>query len=122
MIDLFNLTAVRVHNMPDGWRRCSVDCHKKPEDFIEVRGAIPVGVMKSGPRKGSAKWPKELQTLWMRRRNMDRTQIEWESETGQCFKCQGSGQEYRGWSRVEGEIHGPCSRCNATGKSAKQGR
>jgi hypothetical protein len=117
MIDLFNLTARRVHNMPEDWRWCRLNSHNKPEDFIEVEGAIPTGVFKSGPRKGRPKWPKELQTIWMRRRDMDRVAIEWEKETGKCHKCDGTGQEWAGWNKEEGRKTRKCDRCSGSGKA-----
>jgi hypothetical protein len=118
MLDLFNLTARRVHDMPEGWRWFSLDSYNKPEDFIEVKGAIPCGVITRGPRKGSPKWPKEYDTLWIRRRDMDRVALEWEQETGKCYKCEGTGQEFAGWSTDKGSRTRECSRCTASGKAS----
>ena len=33
-VDFWNLTAIRVHGMPEGWKWCSLDAHNKPEDFV----------------------------------------------------------------------------------------
>lgn len=116
MIDFFNMTAHRVHGMPEDWRWCQLDGHDKPEDFIEVKGSIPIGQFKSGPRKGRTKWPKELQTIWMRRREIDRVRDDWESENHTCHKCEGSGEECYGFSKHQGRKMRTCQRCNGTGK------
>ena len=120
MIDLFQLTLERVHKVPHGWRWCELDGHDKPEDFILVRGAIPVGEYKSGKKKGRTKWPKELQTIWLRRREMDQVACDWEQETGKCHRCDGSGQECCGWSVKDGKSYRQCSRCGGVGKPETQ--
>ena len=115
MVDFLQLTAERVHKVPKGWKWCKVDSHNKPDDFIEMQGAVTVGEYKSGPRKGRPKWPKELQTIWMRRSEIDRVAIEWEIEEGKCQKCYGAGQESVGWSKAEGTRYRKCQRCNGSG-------
>ena len=120
MLDLFQLTAERVHKVPSGWRWCRLDSHKKPEGFIEMQGAIPIGEYKSGPRKGMPKWPSSdrLQTIWIQQSEVEAVAEQWESENGKCHKCEGSGQEWAGWSKGEGRKTRTCQRCKGSGKSS----
>jgi len=46
--------------------------------------------------------------------------LAWEAETGNCFRCGGSGQESFGWSKAEGRLYRQCSRCGGTGKAPQQ--
>ena len=121
MTDFFNLTAQRIHNMPADWRWCSLDGHKKPEDFFEVKGAVPAGVISRGPNKGRTKWPKQLQTLWMRMSDVDRIKHEWEQETGKCYLCDGQGEEVASFSATDGKTMRECSRCKGARKPPVDG-
>ena len=69
-----------------------------------------------GKDKGSRMWfgpkakvvisPKEIE---------DENKI-YEHDTGNCSQCCGDGQEWMGWSAVDGDHWKPCHRCGATGK------
>jgi hypothetical protein len=118
MIDLFQLTAERVHKVPSGWRWCRLDSHNKPQGFIEMQGAIPIGEYKSGPRKGMPKWPNsdQLQTIWIQESEMNAVAEQWESETGKCHKCDGSGKTVASSHVVHGKTYRECKRCKGSGK------
>jgi hypothetical protein len=116
MIDFFNLTAQRIYGKPDGWQWCRLDAHNKPDDYIEVKGEVPIGVIRSGKRKGSPKWPKTLHVVWMRMSEIESVKMQWEQETGKCSKCYGEGHESYGWSRDSGQMLRKCRRCEGTGK------
>ena len=120
MIDFFNLAAQRLHGKPEGWKWCQLDAHRKPEDFVEVTGAVPVGVVSRGPRKGSPKWPKELERIWLRMSDIERVRLDWERETGKCNNCCGRGRVSAGWSRENGRQTRECSRCGGSGKAVVQ--
>ena len=121
MIDFFSLAAQRLHNKPEGWRWCQLDAHRKPEDFVEVTGAVPIGVISRGPRKGHPRWPKTLERVWLRMADIRKVQLDWEQETGKCGNCDGSGQESAGWSREKnGRETRQCSRCGGSGKPVVQ--
>jgi len=89
----------------------------KPEDYIEVRGAVPVGAYKSGPSKGLPKWaPGEKgEVVWMRQREVDETKRLWEVETGKCAACQGVGEVPAGWSAETGPKARLCKKCSGSG-------
>lgn len=40
----------------------------------------------------------------------------WETINDTCAKCEGSGHEWFSWSRIDGDKHRPCTKCDATGK------
>lgn len=120
MIDFFNLTAQRVHGMPLDWRWCSLDGHKKPEDFFEMKGGVPVDELSRGPNKGSPKWPEQLDVIWVRMSDVDRVKHDWEQETGKCYACDGEGEEVASYSVDNGRTMRKCSRCNGSGKPPTQ--
>ena len=114
--DFLNLTAQRIHGMPDGWRWRKVDSANKPEDFILVEGGITT-VWKRGPRKGTARWPVKLDAIWMRRREIAQVSEAWERETGNCHQCGGGGQVSAGWNKETGRKLSQCRRCGGSGES-----
>jgi len=74
-IDWINETAKRCHGKPDGWMWFRVNSYKKPDDFFECFGGIPIGVWKSGPRKGRTKWaPGPGELIWMRFSEVEETE------------------------------------------------
>jgi hypothetical protein len=118
MLDLFQMTAERIHNVGAGWKWCHVSAIDVPPGFIKVRGAIPIGQYKSGKRKGHPKWPKDdqLQTLWMKKTDMDAMALQWEVEQQKCHKCEGSGEVVVSSHVVHGKTFGKCKRCKGSGK------
>jgi len=114
--DFISLTAQRLHGMPNGWRWAKVNSHNKPEDYILVEGGV-LTVWKRGPRKGTPRWPVKLDSIWMRRGEINQVSDEWERETGQCHRCGGDGQESVGWNKETGRKLRECRRCKGSGKS-----
>ena len=118
MIDLFQLTAEKRYNVPSGWKWCFLNVHNIPKEYVEVKGAVPIGVYKSGPAKGRPKFPRtaDLLTIWMKQTDIDAVAIEWESENDACHKCEGKGESQFSWSRTDGSQYRKCTHCNGTGK------
>lgn len=116
-IDWFNKTAIEVHGKPADWRWIRLDAHNKPEDFIEVVGAVPIGVFSRGANKGRPKFPgiSQCDRVWMRESDIDRIKRCWEQDTGKCFRCEGSGEMLVGVSSREGRLLRECVRCKGTG-------
>lgn len=119
-VDFFNLTAQRIYHKPDGWKWFSLDAHNKPDDYIEVVGCVPVGVITRGPRKGEPKWgPGEK--VWMRRSEIELVKRQWEAGTGKCSNCCGRGQVVWSVSVTDGKKYRECSRCDGTGAATMKG-
>lgn len=118
MIDLFQLAAERIHKVPTGWKWAVLDSHGKPEGFIEVWGAVPVGVYSRGPRKGRPKFPPQTQwtRIWVQKSELDRVATEWEHENCSCHKCEGQGLMRVGWSKEHGEKLATCRLCGGDGR------
>lgn len=101
------------YGLPEKWECYAFDTkHLSSGDMLEIKGCVPAGVYRSGPRKGCQNWSKgtdELTTLvdpkdiseWLEKR---------ERETGMCGRCDGTGQE---WLRT-------CRRCLGSGKSKSE--
>jgi hypothetical protein len=123
VIDFFNLTVHRIHNKPPEWQWFYLNARDMPEDFIQVQGGVPTAFYKSGPRKGRPKWgPREdYEKLWIRRADVKETEHRWESETGKCHACEGSGERMRRVSAATKEFV-TCSRCSGSGKAVVAGK
>ena len=118
-VDWYNETAKRVHGKPDGWKWCSLDSHQKPPGYIEVHGAVPIGTVSRGPRKGRTRWPpkSECDIVWMQDSEINETMRLWEIETGKCSACRGNGNSIVGWSREGGNKYRECKKCSGSGLS-----
>jgi hypothetical protein len=114
VIDFFSLAVQRMHGQPPEWQWCKLDANM-PEDFILIEGAVPVGVVRSGKRKGSPKWPAAANRSkhYVRKSFVDSLKEEWEAVNGICSSCEGSGSS-------KACSNGKCFRCKGTGKPNTQ--
>ena len=100
-----------------GWRAYA---YEAAHNGVIVTGAVPVGVVTRGPRKGAPVWggAKDPTT---RRIIVDPKAIvaellAIEAETGRCTDCDGGGKTVRSVGAF-GATYGPCRRCNGSGLS-----
>ena len=117
-IDFFNMTAHRVHGVPDGWQWYLLNSRDCPDGYIKVAGNVPVGVLKNGPRKGSPKFAPRSKddVIWMKDADVEETKRLWSEETGKCHECTGSGKKIASVSVAHGKTYRPCSKCDGTGR------
>ena len=105
--DFYNQIAQQKHGKPAGWQWAKLNAHNMPEDFVEVSGAVPSGVVKRGDRKGSPKWTGPLEVIFVRMAEVREVQKQYEAETGNCHSCGGDGKYKSGKE---------CWTCKGTGK------
>lgn len=75
-------------------------------------------ILTRGPRKGEEAWnTKDSVTLIVSKSEVRDEEARFERESGHCFVCGGSGQEWAGWSKDTGSRTKPCERCHGTGKA-----
>jgi hypothetical protein len=115
--DLHVLTARRVHGLPPEWR-AGVYRSLHPLGF-ELTGAVPLGTISRGPRKGRPKWPPLVpwRAVLISAEQVAKTRRQWEAETGLCSHCGGSGQQLNGVSVAEGPWYRTCGGCGGAGKA-----
>lgn len=86
-----------------------------------VTGCVPDGVYARGRRKGEPRYSKPLpgtqRVVAITMSEMRVRAARFESTTGKCWKCKGTGQEFAGWSAAEGVRTRRCGRCHGTGKA-----
>jgi hypothetical protein len=105
--------AIRKAATP-GWVPC---IYESVTGGVLVSGGIP-GVYTRGPRKGKPKWEgNSLTRVIVTDAEIEAERTAYSQRTGNCWRCQGAGQELVGWSRVEGQLCKPCRLCNQTGKA-----
>jgi hypothetical protein len=88
-------------------------------DFL-LEGANVLGTFSKGKRAGRPRFD---------RRNKIRVSVSenevayacqrYESNTGKCFDCLGSGEQSAGWSKAHGNRYRECQRCKGEGNSPK---
>ena len=109
--DFYSETVKRLHGVADGWKWFALDAHNKPEDFIEIKGGVPIGVVTRGRRKGRPKWSEKYDTFFIRMKDVEDTRYAWSIKTGLCWECEGEGGRT---SRIDGTCR-QCRECGGTG-------
>lgn len=114
MINFIERAARKKLSESESWKMIGWELVGDTGDVI-VKGGIP-RKLKSGPRKGQDTWrDTEIKKACVTEKEDVIERLLYESETGNCSKCQGTKQMYAGWSAEEGNRYKPCNRCNATG-------
>lgn len=95
-----------------------------PTGYVLVSGAVCLAKYTRGRKKGLKKWSGRDKTTDL---TISVPQIDlvawlnqWESSTGDCFECQGSGLEWAGWHFERGNRYRTCSRCKGARRSVQQ--
>lgn len=113
--DIHLLAARRIHDLPDDWQARIYGCLDRGLGFY-LRGAVPIGTYSRGPRKGKPKWPPlgQLQRVVITADEVLQERIRWESETGLCSHCGGTGLQVKS-TGINGTIYRKCVSCDGTG-------
>lgn len=86
-----------------------------------VTGYVPKtylrGPQKGQPRRG-AETPGTRRDVVVSDSEADAHATNYETTTGLCYQCKGSGKQVAGWSATEGVRYCTCKRCNGSGKAA----
>lgn len=121
--DWYNLLAVE-RGQPEGWQwyRLQGIGDGRENGAVLLKGGVPNGTFKSGPRKGEINWAKatHVAEVVITFADIGNRCMRWEVETGSCFNCGGDGSETAGWSAEAGHEARKCSRCNGTGKAVSK--
>lgn len=93
----------------DGWEMCIMEA---VTGGMLITGGIPHMV---GNKK---KWPakKTMERILLTRADVEAEETRYESETGNCYVCYGTGQKTAGWSAAEGVRYRECPRCKGVGR------
>ena len=116
-----NMTLVEMYcrerfGLPESWALSTfegVGDPRVPEKWdVKVTGSVVV----AGPR-GHRRWTDEMRLTYTVRRDEFLEWLEaWGVSTGKCMRCNGLGQEWAGWSSVEGTRYRVCTVCAGDGK------
>lgn len=119
--DFHAMAARRVHGLPDEWepRIYQVLGDARQTLGYSLTGAVPVGVISRGPRKGRLKWPPkgQLREVIITPADLAAATAEWVAATGLCPKCGGEGRIAWRVSVAHGTEYRPCKACGGTGKA-----
>lgn len=86
-----------------------------------ITGCVPDGVYARGPKKGSKRFSKPVKgserKVVVSLQDLQQVADKYESETGSCWSCKGSGEVFAGWSRDAGVWKRQCEHCGGSGKA-----
>lgn len=114
-MDHMNEVARRKVNGPVGWEIFRWERIGSGMDFV-VEGGVP-RLLTRGPRKGQKTWDGDRSKTVVAETEIAAELERYETKTGNCGDCGGTGAVFAGWSEKEGTRTRPCRRCGATGKS-----
>jgi hypothetical protein len=110
------LAARRKLGRGEDWKACRWEAMT---GGAMIDGGVP-RILKAGPRKGKPTWKGQpIERVLLNEEDCAREVQLYIAETGNCPVCRGTGHEWRGWSRDDGDRYRPCPRCKATGKEDK---
>lgn len=118
-IDHGENVALRKVGNPEAYTVCGWEALDDGSVMYRMKRELP---RDAGERR---QWAGPEKTACVTVAEMDAEMLRHETETGRCAKCDGSAQEWAGWSAAGGNRFAPCRRCGATGKPANaagQGR
>lgn len=92
----------------EGWEMCIMEA---VTGGVLITGGVPKVV------KGKKKWPpkKLMERVLLTRTDVEVEQVRYETETGNCHVCYGTGQETAGWHHIDGPKLRECPKCKGTG-------
>ena len=100
---------------PEGWKVCRWERIGTGNDLL-VEGGVP-RLLESGPRKGKQTWRDVLiQKAVVTGDEIDAEHARYESTTGKCGDCYGTGEVFASWSVAKGTTFRECKRCGGTGE------
>lgn len=100
-----------------GWEPYEFECIGS--DAVALTGGVP-RLLKRGPRKGKQTWDGKGTTEVVTQSELKTEQDRYESQTGKCGKCMGSGKLYAGWNSVDGTKYRTCNPCGGSGTAAQR--
>lgn len=99
------------------WEPCRWEAlgHGAEADCL-ITGGVPV------IRNGKRKWPPitKCERVCVTHAEYIAERKRFEAETGKCSNCDGTGQEWAGWSASDGNRYRDCRHCHATGRAVEE--
>ena len=122
-MELLDECARAKAGMGDDWSPYSYKClpeHPQKAELVEAIGAV-APLKTRGKSKGSHNWGKmdraTKRTVYITFDEHAEWVKSWEAGPGKCAKCRGTGNEWCGWSVIEGNRYKECTKCQGSGKS-----
>ena len=116
--DFYAIAAQKAHNLPKDWQ---VRIYRSlySLDAVDLVGAVPIGYVKRGPRKGKPRFPplKDMNKVIISGDQLNQARSDWEQETGKCWKCEGEGIEAYIIDRDGEQTLRKCQTCGGTGQA-----
>jgi hypothetical protein len=72
-----------------------------------------------GPDKGGRKFFGEKKQAVVTKAEMEAEKVRYETDTGNCASCCGTGEVFKRWNHKTGTHYKMCKKCNGTGSSKR---
>ena len=121
-IDIVTEGAKAKFGLPADWKMFQWEwAGKDAREFLVLTGAVCTATFKRGRRKGEDNYASRDRStevsVTLTRGDIDGILAAYEHATGKCHECQGTKEEWVGWTREQGSVFRPCKRCGASGKA-----
>ena len=83
-------------------------------DTVVFRGGVARKISR-GPRKGQRTWDKITHKVAVTKAEEQEEVNRYESETGKCAECGGTGEMWAGWNHKTGHCYSECTKCSGSG-------
>jgi len=111
-IDHIGTVALRKIGKPEAFSVCGWEALDDGSCLVRMKLELP---RVDGERR---KWIGGEKTACVTVQETDAEEARYEADTGKCSKCDGTGQQWDGWSAANGNRFKPCTKCGATGRPA----
>lgn len=109
-----NVALRKLGELPEGfafsgWEIIGPDC-------VLYRGGVTRKITR-GPRKGERTWDKITHKVAVTQSEIIDEKRRYETETGNCAECSGTGEVWAGWHHINGHRYKTCTKCGGSGKA-----
>ncbi len=117
--------AVETYNLPQDWQvvsweKVGMSPGRRDYQYLEIKGGVYRHTVQKGKNKGDIDFrkpePGTVATVSLTPQQIEAWLEKWETETGCCKDCDGTGFRWNGWSAKSGNSYRPCKRCEQTGR------
>lgn len=94
------------------WEPCTFE--------VVAGGLLCTGGIPTTIKNGKKKWPvaKLREKVILTREDVTAEEIRYETETGNCHICYGSGKQTVGWNHITGVKTRECPKCGGSGRAS----
>lgn len=110
----YEAVAARKLGVPEGWQWFRYE--SVGTDATMLTGCVSSGTFTKGKRKGRPRYDGARRTAVVTDAEAQAERDRYQTDTGKCGDCMGTGQGFARWDHIEGASYRPCRVCNGSGQ------